>query len=212
MRTQSAAEVMEWVLAVALVAEGAAEVVAICITPLVCRVGCALADMLLRCPFRTKLLRLMHLRRMQRLLKSSLIVFSVESARSNTQTHIKSNDMKIAVTTTGNDLNSQLDQRFGRAKNFIVYDIETNKFEVFDNEQNLNAAQGAGIQSAERVVRLGAGALISGNCGPKAFRVLKAAGVKIYNTDAPTVADAIKLYREGKLSEAQDANVEGHWV
>lgn len=120
--------------------------------------------------------------------------------------------MKIAFSTSASDLNAPLDSRFGRAPKFLVYDLESESFEVVDNQQNLNAAQGAGIQSAETVARQGAKALVTGHCGPKAFRVLCAAGIKIYNTDAPTVAAALEQYRAGQLVEANSADVEGHWA
>lgn len=105
-----------------------------------------------------------------------------------------------------------MDSRFGRAPKFLIYDLDNNSFEVVDNRQNLNAAQGAGIQSAETVARLGVQSLVTGHCGPKAFRVLRAAGVKVYTTDAPTVAAALEGYRSGKLAEAKAADVDGHWV
>lgn len=120
--------------------------------------------------------------------------------------------MKIAFTTSGNELNAPLDSRFGRAPKFLVYDLDSEAFEVVDNQQNLNAAQGAGIQSAETVARLGANALVTGHCGPKAFRVLLAAATKIFNTDAATVAEALEQYRAGKLTEVKSADVEGHWA
>ena len=120
--------------------------------------------------------------------------------------------MKIAITTSGNDLNAPMDSRFGRAPKFLIYDLEAKTFEIVDNQQNLNAAQGAGIQSAQNIARLGAGALITGHCGPKAFRVLQAAKIKIYNTTAETVSEAIDQYLGGKLTEATGADVEGHWA
>ena len=120
--------------------------------------------------------------------------------------------MKIAITTSGNNLNASLDGRFGRAPKFLIYDLDTKTFEIIDNEQNLNAAQGAGIQSAQNIARLGAGALITGHCGPKAFRVLAAAGIKIYITSAATVAEALDQYRAATLAEVTSADVEGHWV
>ena len=120
--------------------------------------------------------------------------------------------LKIALTTSGSDLNAPLDSRFGRAPKFIIYDLEADKLEIVDNAQNLNAAQGAGIQSAQNIARLGVGALITGHCGPKAFRVLTQAGIKIYNSSAETVAEALEQYRAGKLSEAASADVDGHWV
>lgn len=120
--------------------------------------------------------------------------------------------MKIVFTTSGDDLNAPLDSRFGRAPKFLVYDLDNETFQVVDNQQNLNAAQGAGIQSAETAARLGAKALVTGHCGPKAFRVLLMAGIKIFNTDAMTVAEALEQYRAGKLTEAKSADVEGHWA
>lgn len=119
---------------------------------------------------------------------------------------------KIAFTTSGNDLNGQLDKRFGRAPRFLIYDLDAKTYEIVDNKQNLNAAQGAGIQSAQTVAWLGAKALVTGNCGPKAFRVLRAAGIRVFNTDISTVAGALQAYVERKLTEADSANVEGHWV
>jgi len=119
--------------------------------------------------------------------------------------------MKIAFTTSGDGLDAPLDGRFGRAPKFLVYDLDTNTFELIDNRQSLNAAQGAGIQAAETVARSGAKSLVTGHCGPKAFRVLSAAGVKVHTTDAPTVADALDRYRAGRLTEAGSADVEGHW-
>ncbi len=121
--------------------------------------------------------------------------------------------MKIALTAMGNTMDSQLDPRFGRAKMFILYDTETDEFSVIDNKLNLNAAQGAGIQSAGNIAASGAKVLISGHCGPKAFGVLSSAGIKVYSakTDMVTVSEAIELFKNGELKEADSADVEGHW-
>ena len=118
--------------------------------------------------------------------------------------------MKIVFTVSGADLSSPMDSRFGRAAKFLVYDLVTDTFEVVDNQQNLNAAQGAGIQSAETVARLGAECLVTGHCGPKAFRVLGAAGIKVFTATAATAAEALDQYRSGKLTESTSADKEGH--
>lgn len=119
--------------------------------------------------------------------------------------------MKVVVTSSGTSLDAPVDQRFGRARFFLLIDSETQDCEAHDNTQNLNAAQGAGIQAAEDVVRLGAEAVISGHFGPKAFRVLKTAGIRMYATRAATAAEAVVELRADKLVEAGDADVEGHW-
>jgi predicted Fe-Mo cluster-binding NifX family protein len=120
--------------------------------------------------------------------------------------------LKLVITTTGQTLDAPMDRRFGRAGGFLVYDLETEAYTVIDNDQNLQAAQGAGIQAAQYVVNSGAQALVTGHCGPKAFRVLTTANVAVYNCQADTVAKAIEQYKSGQLQPAQSADVEGHWV
>ena len=120
--------------------------------------------------------------------------------------------MKIAVSSNGRNLESQVDQRFGRAAYFIVYDLEHDSFQAVENKQNLQAAQGAGIQSGRTVADSGARAVLTGNVGPKAYQVLNAAGIKIYLVKGGTVKEAIDAYRAGRLEPASGANVDGHWV
>jgi predicted Fe-Mo cluster-binding NifX family protein len=120
--------------------------------------------------------------------------------------------VKVVFTVSGETLDSPLDSRFGRARKFLVYDIEKNTFEVIDNQKSLNAAQGAGIQAAETVARSGADCLVTGHCGPKAFRVLSAAGIKVYTTDKPIVSAALEAFKAGELKTSETADVEGHWM
>lgn len=121
--------------------------------------------------------------------------------------------MKVAVTSAGPTMDSTVDLRFGRAKHFILIDTETDQFTPEDNRQNLNAAQGAGIQAGQNVANLNAEAVITGNVGPKAFKTLNAAEIKVFLCqDEITVQEAIDLFKTGKLQEVDQANVEGHWV
>ena len=120
--------------------------------------------------------------------------------------------MKIAVTSTGNELISDMDPRFGRAKYFIIVDTETLEYEVAENRQNLNLPQGAGIQAAQNVVQHRPDVVLTGNCGPKAFQVLKAGGIKVVVGVNGTIMEAIQAYIDGKYKPADDANVEGHWM
>lgn len=69
--------------------------------------------------------------------------------------------MKVAVTAQGPGLDSLVDPRFGRAQYFLLIDTETGNLTAHDNVQNLNAAQGAGIQAAQAVVQLGAEAMLN---------------------------------------------------
>lgn len=119
--------------------------------------------------------------------------------------------MKIAVTAQNALPESEIDTRFGRARFFLVYDDEKQQWSVLDNKQNLQSAQGAGIQSAATVVNAGCKVLVGGHCGPKAFAALSCAGVKVYTINGGTVSDAVQLYKSGKLTKIESADVEGHW-
>jgi predicted Fe-Mo cluster-binding NifX family protein len=120
--------------------------------------------------------------------------------------------MKIAITAQGKELSSEIDIRFGRAKFLLVVDTETNDFEVYDNKLNLNAVQGAGIQTGQNIASLGVEAVITGNVGPNAFKTLNAADIKIFLAEKQTVQEAIDSFKVGELKEVDQANVEGHWV
>jgi predicted Fe-Mo cluster-binding NifX family protein len=120
--------------------------------------------------------------------------------------------MKVIVTAQGPGMDSLVDPRFGRATYFVLIDMQTGEHAAHDNVQNLNAAQGAGIQAAQSVARLGAEAVVTGHVGPKAFATLGAAGIAIYTGASGTVGDAVEAFRAGQLQEAARADVEGHWA
>lgn len=119
--------------------------------------------------------------------------------------------MKIAVTSTGTTLDAQVDPRFGRAAYILVVDSEDGSFTALDNQENVNAFKGAGIQAAGLISRNGAEVLLTGYCGPNAFKTLKAAGVKVVNDVQGTAAEAVNAFREGSYTYAEDPNTEGHW-
>ena len=104
--------------------------------------------------------------------------------------------MRIAFTTSGETLDAALDGRFGRARRFVVYEDTTGAVEVLDNRVAMDSAQGAGIQAAQTIARALVQAVVTGHCGPKAFRVLSAAGIAVYmHTDGhivPIIRDLIE--------------------
>jgi predicted Fe-Mo cluster-binding NifX family protein len=119
--------------------------------------------------------------------------------------------MRICISAQEPTPDSAVDPRFGRARYFILHDDVAGTWEAVDNTQNLQAAQGAGIQSAANVVNAGCTALISGHCGPKAFMALARAGVSVYAATAGTVREAVESFKQGQLTKMEFADVEGHW-
>ena len=117
--------------------------------------------------------------------------------------------MKIAISSSGKDLDAQLDPRFGRCRHFLIIETDNMSFEVFDNE-NATLGGGAGVQSAQFVAGKGIKAVITGNCGPNAMQVLSAAGVPVYTGQSGSVKDIVETYQNGKLTPTTEASVAAH--
>jgi predicted Fe-Mo cluster-binding NifX family protein len=120
--------------------------------------------------------------------------------------------MRVAVSCQEDNLDAEVDPRFGRALKFLLIDTDTLSFEVVENKQTLDLPQGAGIQAAQNILAHRPDAVLTGNCGPKAFRVLQAAGVAVVVGVKGTVREAVRAYMAGEYKAADGANVEGHWV
>jgi len=112
---------------------------------------------------------------------------------------------KIAVTAVEPSLDAAVDPRFGRCPHFVIVDAEKETFEAF---KNTNATVGghAGAPSAKMIASKGAKVVLTGKCGPSAFRALSAAGIKVVSGCSGTVRDVINQYKEGKLKPASDPN------
>ena len=119
--------------------------------------------------------------------------------------------MKIAITSRGIDLSSQVDPRFGRAPYILIVDTETMEYETLDNSTNAGAFKGAGIQAATMIHNKGAEVLMTGYCGPKAFQTLQVAGIKVLSDITGTISKVIEQYKIGDMVVAEKPNAEAHW-
>lgn len=123
----------------------------------------------------------------------------------------KGDTMKVAVTAKGPELSSPVDPRFGRAAYVIVVDTETMAYEALDNSDNVNAFKGAGIQAATMIADRGVEVLLTGYCGPNAFKTVEAAGMKVVSDVTGTVEEAVGMFLRGEAEYSDAANVDGHW-
>jgi predicted Fe-Mo cluster-binding NifX family protein len=110
--------------------------------------------------------------------------------------------VKVAITCQGSSLDHELDLRFGRAVYFLIVDTDTHFVEVIDNEANAPAG-GAGIGSAQRLVDRGVEAVITGQVGPNALSVLKAAKMPIYQGIRGSAQKNLDAYLDGQLKALQ---------
>jgi len=118
--------------------------------------------------------------------------------------------MKIAITSTGKDLNTQIDPRFGRCQYFLIVDTDTMECEAIENDQ-AQARGGAGIQAGQLMAQRDVKAVLTGNCGPNAFQTLSAAGIEVVNGVSGIAREAVERYTNGELAPAKDANVPSHF-
>ncbi|MFC1918514.1 NifB/NifX family molybdenum-iron cluster-binding protein [Chloroflexota bacterium] len=118
--------------------------------------------------------------------------------------------MKIAVSASGPGLDAEVDPRFGRCQHFIIIDPNTMEFEEVSNS-GATAGGGAGISTAQMITGKGVEAVVTGNCGPNAFQVLSAAGIKIAVGASGSIRDAIQSYKAGLLQPISQSNVSGHF-
>jgi predicted Fe-Mo cluster-binding NifX family protein len=107
--------------------------------------------------------------------------------------------MKIILTTTSQDIATDLDPRFGRGAYLLMVDTETMQWEAHPNP-GLTASAGAGIQAAQFAADQKAEAVLSGDFGPHAFDALQAAGIPMYVFgDCHTASEAIERFKAGTL-------------
>jgi predicted Fe-Mo cluster-binding NifX family protein len=118
--------------------------------------------------------------------------------------------MKIAITAAGPTLDAEIDPRFGRCQYFVIVDPATMQFEALENSSAM-AGGGAGVSAAQMIAGKGVEAVLTGNCGPNAYQVLSAAGIKVITGVAGKVQDAIQSYKSGKLEASSQPNVTTHF-
>ncbi len=117
--------------------------------------------------------------------------------------------MRIAVTTAGPTLDSEMDSRFGRCPFFLIAETDDLSFEAIDNS-NQALGQGAGIQSARLLAEHGVKYVLTGNCGPNAHQTLTEAGIGVVAGCSGTAREMVEQFAAGQMQVSESPNVAGH--
>lgn len=112
--------------------------------------------------------------------------------------------MRIALTSTGRDLQARPSPSFGRCPTLLLVDTETDEVSAVDNPA-VDAQSGAGVLAAQLVVDRGARALLTGRVGPRAMKVLAAAGVRVCDFGDLDARAALDRFRADELPEITTA-------
>jgi predicted Fe-Mo cluster-binding NifX family protein len=117
--------------------------------------------------------------------------------------------MKVAVSSSGQSIDSGVDPRFGRCSYFLVVDADTLSHEIVENTGTASA-HGAGIGAAQLIASKGVKAVITGHVGPNAYQSLNAAGINIYTVQAGTIKAVVEDLKAGRLTQVSSPTSPGH--
>ncbi len=109
--------------------------------------------------------------------------------------------MKVAIASKGKGLNSEIDDRFGRAEYFVIIDLDTLEEETIENISK-NESSGAGGNTVRALFNKKVDAIISPELGPKAVTAVQAFEIKVYKKgDFKIVKDVLKAFQNNELEE-----------
>jgi predicted Fe-Mo cluster-binding NifX family protein len=114
--------------------------------------------------------------------------------------------MKVAISAAGKNLESTIDERFGRCRYFMIIETDDMSYEVIENT-NADLSTSAGIQSASLVASKGVDAVITGNCGPKAMQVFAATTMAVIIGQHGRIKDVVEKFKRGELNPSARGNV-----
>jgi len=117
-----------------------------------------------------------------------------------------SDGVNICITSDGDNLDANVDPRFGRCLYFLIVNIDTMDFEALKNP-NINTMGGAGIQSGQLVTEKKVKAVLTGNVGPNAFQTLNASGIDVLTGVSGKIKDVIERYKKGEFKSTQGPSV-----
>ena len=118
--------------------------------------------------------------------------------------------MKIAISSSGNTLDSDLDPRFGRCAYFLIIDPANMRYEVFNN-QGAAQSRGAGIKAANFLVTKNVSVVVTGHASLNVIQTLASAGIEIFVEQQGTIKEVVALYKSGGLKPATQSAVNAYF-
>jgi predicted Fe-Mo cluster-binding NifX family protein len=114
--------------------------------------------------------------------------------------------MKIVISATGRNIESEIDTKFHRSPFFLIVDTKTNSQKTIENTTRERPSE-IGATVGQIVANTGIDAVITTDIGPRAFEIFGQYGIKIYQAKGK-ITDAIEQFEKGKLSEITKATID----
>ena len=113
--------------------------------------------------------------------------------------------MKVVISATGRNEESNIDEKFHRCPFFLVIDTKTNLLKTLENTKKEYPDE-IGAFVGQIVANEGVDTVLTTNIGPRAFAIFEQYGIKIYRAKGK-VSAAIQQFKEGKLPEITKATI-----
>ncbi|WP_048601828.1 NifB/NifX family molybdenum-iron cluster-binding protein [Rubeoparvulum massiliense] len=117
--------------------------------------------------------------------------------------------MRVAISVTSQELDPQLDERFGRCPFFQIIDEETKQASWIPN-QGIESNGGAGIAAAQQILNEKIDVLITGKLGPHAWDLLSKSGIQLFEASTASVSTILATYHQGRLESITSAKKGGN--
>ncbi|MCD4675598.1 MAG: NifB/NifX family molybdenum-iron cluster-binding protein [Desulfobacula sp.] len=114
--------------------------------------------------------------------------------------------MKVGVSSTGKDINSQIDPRFGRCAYFMIIQTDDMSVDVVENEFK-SLGGGAGIQAANFIHSKDVETVLTGNCGPNAMNVFSECKIDVVTGQTGLIKDVVEKFKNGDLTPSVNPTV-----
>jgi|GEM_PF-231313 len=122
----------------------------------------------------------------------------------------RSGNLKIAICADSNILDGMGSKRYARSDYFAIYDEKTLQFTFIKNEAKKESS-GAGNKATKILGDHGVHVLLAPKVGPKAFDMLKAFDIEVYQYETPAkIKDILDGYIKGRFPEITQASAQGH--
>ncbi len=106
--------------------------------------------------------------------------------------------MRVAIPMDTPQLDSYISPRFGRCSYFLIYDLQTDKYQFISNSAT-RMPGGAGIAAGQLLVSQGVDTVVAVEVGPKAGMVLQNAGIRLITVPPMPARQIIEELKAGRL-------------
>ena len=114
--------------------------------------------------------------------------------------------MRVAITSKGKTIDSEIESRFSRSPFFVIVNTETGHLKAFENP-GASAMDAACVGAVKFLVDRAVKAVITGNVGHNAFVTIQDTPIRIYLGATGTVREALENFKKRKLSRAKEPSV-----